>query len=229
MKFIRSGGRLCQYCGEPWRWLKHKLIQLFKMTHQISPPYLRFILPAAVENRYNTRNSTSTSLPVQYTRLSSTQNSFVPSSIKAWKNLPVGIRSATSFYIFLKLHWKYEQKSWHMFHPNMYCFYISRASVHHCRLRLGLSTWNSQRFQYGFISSMSCDSCNNNREDFFCPAFAAQRQALIEGLTTLLPTAVMQKLLNILLYSSDNFTEDTNFNIFSLLQAYIRSSKRFST
>ena len=38
-----------------------------------------------------------------------------------------------------------------------------------------------------------------------------------------------QSLLNILLYGSDNFPEDTNFNIFSLLQAYISSSKRFST
>ena len=101
-----------------------------------------------------------------------------------------------------------------MFHPNLYCFYISRASDHHCRLRLGLSALNSQRFQYGFISNMSCDSCNYARED------------------VRLPTAVMQNkqsLLNILLYGSDNFPEDTNFNIFSLLQAYISSSKRFST
>ena len=99
-----------------------------------------------------------------------------------------------------------------MFHPNLYRFYISRASVHHCRLRLGLSARNSQRFQYGFISNMSCDSCNYAREDvrhyiFFCPAFAAQR----------------------LLYGLDNFPEDTNFNIFSLLQMYLSSSKRFST
>ena len=91
---------------------------------------------------------------------------------------------------------------------------------------------DSQRFQYGFISNMPCDSCNNNREDvrhyiFFCPAFAAQRQALIEGLTALLPTAVMQNkqsLMNISLYGSDNFPEDTNFNIFSPLQAYRSSS-----
>ena len=44
---------------------------------------------------------------------------------------------------------------------------------------------------------MSCDSCNHNREDvkhyiFFCPAFAAQRQVLIDGLTALLPVSVMQ-------------------------------------
>ena len=100
-----------------------------------------------------------------------------------------------------------------------------------------MSALNSQRFQYWFISYMSCDSCNNNREDvrhymFFCPAFSAQRQALIEGLTALLPTAVKQNkqsLFIILLYSSDNFPEDTNFNIFSLLQGYISSSKRFSS
>ena len=82
------------------RRLNHKLIQLFKITHQISPPYLQSLLPAAVENRYNTRNSTNNSLPVIYAKLSSTRNSFVPSSIKAWNNLPVGIRGATSFYIF---------------------------------------------------------------------------------------------------------------------------------
>ena len=64
------------------RRLNHKLIQLFKMTHQISPPYLQSILLAAVENRYNTRNSTNNSLPVRYAKLSSTRNSFVPSSIK---------------------------------------------------------------------------------------------------------------------------------------------------
>ena len=79
------------------RRLNHKLIQLFKMTHQISPPYLRSILPVAVEN---TRNYTNNSLPVIYAKLSSIRNSFASSSIKAWTNLPVGIRSATSFYIF---------------------------------------------------------------------------------------------------------------------------------
>ena len=101
-----------------------------------------------------------------------------------------------------------------MFHHSLYRFYISRASAHHCMLRLRLSTLNSQRFQYGF---------------FFCPAFAAQR--LIEGLTALLPTAVMQNkqsLLNILLYGSDNFPDDTNCNIFTHLQVDISSSKRFS-
>ena len=52
---------------------------------------------------------------------------------------------------------------------------------------------------------------------FFCPALAAQRQALIEGLTALPPTAVMQNkqsLLNILLYGSDNFPKDTNLIYF---------------
>ena len=61
-----------------------------------------------------------------------------------------------------------------MLHPNLYRFYISRASVHHCRLRLGLSALNSQRFQYGFISNMSCDFCNNNREDVRHYIFSAQ-------------------------------------------------------
>ena len=82
------------------RRLNHKLITLFKMTHQISLPYLRSILPEAVENKYNTRSSTNNSLPVIYAKLSSTRNSFDPSSIKAWNNLPVGIRSVTSFYNF---------------------------------------------------------------------------------------------------------------------------------
>ena len=55
---------------------------------------------------------------------------------------------------------------------------------------------------------------------FFFPAFAAQRQALIESLTELLPMDVVQNkqsLLNILVYGSDNIPEVTNFNIFSLL------------
>ena len=144
------------------------------MTHQISPPYLQSILPAAVEKRYNTRNSTNNSLPVIYAKLS--RNSFVPSSNKAWNNLPVGIRGATSFYIFKSCIVNMNKKV-DMFHPNLYRFYISRASVHHCRLRLGLSALNSQHFQYGFISNMSSDSCNYARRCktlyFFCPTFAA--------------------------------------------------------
>ena len=76
----------------------------------------------------------------------------------------IGIRSAASFYIF-KSRIVNMNKKVDMFHSNLYRFYISRASVHHCRLRLGLSALNSQRFQYGFISNMSCDSCNYARED----------------------------------------------------------------
>ena len=90
------------------------------MTHQISPPYVQTILPAA-ENRYNTRNSTNNSLPVIYAKLSSTRNSFVPSSIKAWNNLLVGIRRATSFYIFESCIVNMNKKV-DMFHPNFTVF-----------------------------------------------------------------------------------------------------------
>ena len=72
------------------------------------------------------------------------------------------------------------------FHPNLYRFYISSASVHHCRLRLGLSALNSQRFQYGFISNMSCDSCNHAREDvrhyiFFLPSICGPKTSTDRG------------------------------------------------
>ena len=62
---------------------------------------------------------------------------------------------------------------------------MSRASMDYCRLRLGLSALNFQRFQYSVITNniMSCNLYNDSREDVQYCVFIGP---------ALLPTAVMQ-------------------------------------
>jgi hypothetical protein len=91
-------------CFQPLkvRRYKHKLILLYKMFNHLSPQYLSSIVPNTVGQTlvYNLRNASNTRNIFCQTQLYS--NSFLPSSIKDWNDLPVELRNAPSLAIFKK-------------------------------------------------------------------------------------------------------------------------------
>jgi hypothetical protein len=82
---------------------KHKLIVFYKMVNNVSPVYLSELVPGTVSNNvsYNLRNSQNIHVP--FCRTSLYQNSFLPSVICEWNNLPANIRNAPSTESFKKL------------------------------------------------------------------------------------------------------------------------------
>jgi hypothetical protein len=71
---------------------KHKLVQFYKMTKNLTPHYISCLVQQAVANihDYNTRNASA--LPVVRTRTSLYYNSFIPSSVRLWNLQPDNIR-----------------------------------------------------------------------------------------------------------------------------------------
>ena len=135
------------------RRLIHKLSLLFKITNSLTPPYLRRIIPRSTDSQYELRSRSNASLPVPYSRLSSTRNAFIHSTIKSWNSLPENLRSCNSLVHFThglcsKLHKTYNAKSL----SNLYLFVPPcKSSTQHCRLRLGLSALNFHLFTYNLV------------------------------------------------------------------------------
>jgi hypothetical protein len=108
---------------------------------------------------------------------------------------------------------------------------------------MGLSGLNSHRMRYRFIDNSICNYCNHRNENIqhfllFCPAFAAQRQVMMEGLREWAPLTV-QPLLNfeqqkklilpmekLLLYGTGDPKLDEN--LFTIVQTFISKTNRFS-
>lgn len=216
----------------------HKLLMFYKVFNSLTPPYLRAIIPRVPVLHHRLRSTTNAVLPIPFSRLSSTRSAFVHSTVKLWNNLSIEIRSLDSLSAF-KRRLKIELYKHHnvKFLPQLYsCMPMRRASVHICRLRLGLSALNFHRFTYNFIPDKSCPNCNSYCEDtahvlFHCPAYAAPRAVLWESLS-FLPRDLTNNLAALeqcLLFGSHDLSLHTNMAIFSILSSFVEATGRFSS
>ena len=80
----------------------HKLSLFYKMMNSLAPTYLTSLVPQPVCNlsRYNLRNSND--LQFINARTNQYYYSFLPSTVRAWNNLPVEIKQSASVQ-FLKI------------------------------------------------------------------------------------------------------------------------------
>ena len=80
----------------PKRRHDHKLSLLFKMKNNLTPEYLSSLLPQNVGNtsRYSLHNSDN--LQGIFSRTAQYSNSFLPSTMRAWNNLPAEERQIES-------------------------------------------------------------------------------------------------------------------------------------
>lgn len=216
----------------------HKLSLFYKIYNSLTPFYLRRLVPRQPVNDYRLRSTSNSLLPIPFSRLSSTRNGFVHSTVKLWNSLPLDVRSVNSLNTFkLKVKSHLYRQLNPKFIPRLYSYTpLSKASVYHCRLRLGLSALNFHRFTYNFIDFKSCPKCDFTREDithfiFHCAAYAVPRAALFRDLSTLLPDNVLTNpslLQSYLIYGSNELEVQTNLSIFSLLHDYLIATGRFS-
>lgn len=214
----------------------HKLCLFYKIKNLLTPEYLRQIIPRQPVNDYRLRSTSNANIPIPFSRLSSTRNAFVHSTVKLWNSLPVNIRSVNSLNTFtlkLKAH-LYRQYSG-KFIPRLYSLApLGKAPVYHCRLRLGLSALNFHRFTYNFVDDKSCLNCDADCENirhylYNCPAYADPRAALLRELSNYLPVNIINDqviLEKTLLYGSSDF--ETSLSIFACLHTYLNATGRFS-
>jgi len=215
----------------------HKLCLFFKIIHSLTPTYLKPLIPSANEIQYRLRSRSNATMPTPYSRLSSTRNSFVHSTVNLWNNLSIDVRSTTTLSGF-KSRLKLELYKQHnvKFIPSLYLFVpLGKAFINMSRLRMGLSALNFHRFTYNFIPHKSCPRCNFECENiphflFHCPAYAVPRAVLMESLSNHLLNDILNNLKVLeqhLLFGSSELSTNTNLSIFSLVGSYLDATGRF--
>ena len=147
-------------------------------------------------------------------------NSFLPSTIRAWNNLPQEAQqmgSVNSFKFYLK-----KENT-----PVPKYFYTGNRKVQilHTRLRTNCSSLNLDLFIKNVSDSpmCSCGSVEDTQHYFFhCVNFRQQRTELINEISRYYNPS-----LKLLLYGDQTLSFETNVYIFQAVHKYICNTKRF--
>ena len=199
---------------------KHKLTLFYKMKSNLCPEYLSSLVPQTVNSisRYNLRNAND--LQTVNARTTLYYNSFLPSTIRAWNNLPSEaqqLESVNSFKFFLK-----KENV-----PVPKYFYIGKWKAHilHTRLRTNCSSLNLDLFVKNISDSSMC-LCGNVEDTqhyfFHCIHFRQQRTVLINEISRYYNPS-----LTLLLHGDQTLSFETNVIIFQAVHKYICNTQRF--
>ncbi|KAK3106293.1 hypothetical protein FSP39_017122 [Pinctada imbricata] len=236
-KFQLEAGRIVtglpSYCSRAaiyfetgWETLKErrhnrKLNLMYKVQHNLAPDYLSNLIPSQVgsSNSYNLRNSENINLP--FCRTSLLQSSFIPSSINAWNDLPLSVRSSTSLSQFKA---KLKSETTRSAH---FDFGDRKLQILHSRLRHGCSTLNGDLFRINVTNSSMC-SCGAQDEralHFFiqCQQYNTIRRDLFSKLNQIGASPDI----GTILYGDPDLSYTNNIEIFKAVHRYISQSKRF--
>lgn len=199
---------------------KHKLTLFYKMSANLSPAYLSSLLPSTTgaNVQYNLRNAAN----IQTVHANSQLyfNSFLPSTIRCWNELPLETRSASSVASFK------QTLNSNLIIPPSYFYIGNRADqIQHARLRTKCSSLKQHLFLKNIIDSPLC-ICGKIEDTehflFDCRLYHGIRQEMTRSLLRICRPSV-----NILLYGDTNLSYDDNRQIFKIVHEFITKSKRF--
>ncbi len=156
---------------------------MYKAKNKLLPKYLLEIIPPTIAetSSYPLRNSLNYILPKS--KKNYFLKSFIPSAIKAWNDTTLDLKRATSLQnLKAKLSDLYKSTTYHLFLNS-----DGHGAINHSRLRMGLSALNAHRRRYNFINYSNCSYCDHKQENakhflLYCPAFAVQRNMMLEDL-----------------------------------------------
>jgi hypothetical protein len=202
-----------------------KLVIMYKNKNQLLPQQFSSIFPNLVgeNNNYNLRNANNFEVMSRRTTLFT--NSFVPSAVNLWNNLPEHIKNSESISIFKN------RLIREFYNPRKIPLYYSTGSrplsVYHARLRNGCSNLNSDlcRNHIRNTSECVCGHEDENAEHYFfnCSLYVNQRIALFHATRSFHPLN-----LNTLLYGNQQLSDMDNTCIFIAVQKFIKETKRFA-
>ena len=201
---------------------KHILTLFYKIYNNISPTYLSSLVPPLVQNasNYSLRNADDTR--TIYARTSQYNNSFLPSTIREWNNLPSTDRNADTVDSF-KRHLNQGRVSV----PKHFYTGSRRMQILHTRLRTYCSSLKSDLYSKNIVDSSLCDCRSGqieNADHFFFRCHLYRNQRLV------LQNSILQHCyvsLNVILRGDENLSYETNVHIFESVHKYIENSKRF--
>ena len=190
------------------------------MTNGLCPDYLSSLVPPTVGN--NTAHSLRNASDYKYIR-SNTQsyyNSFLPSVVRDWNELPYTSRNAPSISSF-----KHSLNSTLIGVPLFYLDGKRIGKIYHSRLRMDCSSLNNHLFSKNIIDSPLC-ICGRPETTkhylFECNKFYNLRQEMMQSISQL-----CEPTLNALIYGVTDLSDETNRQLFIIVQEYILRTKRF--
>ena len=212
----------------------YRMSTMYKITHDLTPNYLKRLLPMPNVNRtrYNLRNIQD--LTLVHSKKQYHAKSFFPKSVREWNQLPIDLRNSPSITTFKNQYKKANMKK----ENQLYNVGFGIGQTNHTRMRLGLSALRAHLFQYTIVDSPICTFCNMQSETeihyiFHCPTFAAQRAILLANIVDIMPYGVLaalgeRDLAKTLLFGSERLTFQTNCKLFEAFQEFIVNTKRFN-
>ncbi|MCG8113032.1 MAG: reverse transcriptase domain-containing protein [Candidatus Thiodiazotropha taylori] len=199
---------------------KHKLQMFFKMKNGLAPNYLSSLVPPSVGNTsaYQLRNALNISTVHASSQLY--YNSFLPSVIRDWNDLPDEVRNSTSSDSFKrKLNANVGTP------PKYYLFGNRLGQIYHARLRTNCSALNQHLFSKNIVDNPLC-VCGSIEDThhfmFICNRYGNHRQTLLDTVSMFCrPT------LNLLLFGSSELSLIQNKQVFLAVQDFLLKTKRF--
>lgn len=130
---------------------------------------------------YNLRNNFIYCTPVA--RTTSYFNSFIPSTIILWNNLPQNTKNVTTVSTFKNNFKNINSKKLNM--HKLLNHSKRLENIWHCQLRNNSSNLNADLYSHHLIASPLCQKCFLEVEDskhyfLHCPLYASQRKSLSE-------------------------------------------------
>ena len=208
---------------------KRRKLQLFyNIVNKNTPNYLCTLIPPTIQRTsvYPLRNGNDIILP--FCRLSSTSDSFIPSTIKMWNSLNNNIRNVDTLSKFKSELKKIDKTENHSVPKHFFCG-PRKLNIILTQLRNSASFLNFDLFRVGIVydPSCRCGAALENLKHFFldCPIYIQARTILIGNINRVTTCYTLD--IEFLTCGNDNLTYEQNCIIFKYVFDYIKCSKRF--
>ena len=212
------------------RWSR-RLIQMYKIHHNLTPSYLKNNLPRFCGRPL--RNANDNKYQEIMCNSSRFKNSFFPDAIKSWNSLGIDFLSSQSIGAFKKNILdlvRPRSKSLYGLHDPIGVKYIFQL-----RVRLSTLKFHKKRHNFADTPDDQCD-CLNAQEDTFhflfsCPLYATPRAELLNSVTNILIMNNLEHLsenVEMYLYGHASLHAAENKAIIIATIKFIKESKRFS-
>ena len=211
-------------------WLKlserrdlHKLFLFFKMDHGLAPLYLSNLLPPHVEDVTSYRLRNAGNYVGIHANTRTYADSFLPSTIQAWNNLPDSIRSADTLATFKHLLTQDTPKV-----PKYYFCGDRFYQVLHTRLRTECSSLNQHLYKRNLVGNPYCicgEVESNTHYLLTCPRYTHMRDEMVTSISQITNLTITT---DVLLFGNDEVSDEVNTTIFEAVQKFIKTSKRFA-
>ena len=192
---------------------------IFKAVNGLIFNYISDLIPPLVRNttNYSLRNNNDFVVPYAHTEIS--RKSCILSSLSQWNSLDSDTRSSNC-----TSHFKSNLKWLRPAITEVPSFFLTGdryLSVLHARIRNKCSNLNNH-----LSPTPLCNRCQETEDAehflFICPNFTEHRITMFHSTRSFHPLYA-----NKLPYGNPNLTNDENTRIFTAVQNYIKSSKRF--